>query len=260
MIGSTGFITPDDIRCHPERWELITRPHDPKIHSPHFKVAVIFDYQGQQEQAAMATAEWFRMNLHNHFASETFYVLKPQLCTAEPPADKDAKLLSQLIAAECTNPRWHKEIDVNASLNEMAAIGYSAVNRRDYLINHSETHLAFFGAAARTLAGVIVKSQYGSVGSDMWKQALSHGKLDVNTPDGSEWCDIWTDIYYVAAGVLSGEVSDPFGSLCNPLTSEVGTYGMRTADSAHLGKPFFIFPTQIKGSNNVFYGLSKEKK
>jgi RHS repeat-associated protein len=43
----------------------------------------------------------------------------------------------------------------------------------------------------------------------------------------------------------------------DPFASQGGTFGMRTKDSTALGAPFFQFPNQIQGSNNVFFGLNR---
>jgi hypothetical protein len=74
MSSSTTYITPEEIRHHPENWEPVANSHDPRIHSTHYKSVVIFTRQGQSEQAEIVDPGWFSSHLNEHFTSEQFYV------------------------------------------------------------------------------------------------------------------------------------------------------------------------------------------
>jgi hypothetical protein len=150
-------------------------------------------------------------------------------------------LLTRLIFSEATNISNDPENQVK----EMAAIGYSALERLEYLTSHRRIRPGFFGARDKTLLGVIsAPGQYGSYNQTLWNKAGSNLRK-MNHIDR----DFLNLSNAVAYDILKGLIPDPFGA-------QGGTFGLRTHSHTELAGPFFLLP-QIPGSLNDFFGMTQ---
>ncbi|HMD83468.1 MAG TPA: RHS repeat-associated core domain-containing protein [Terriglobia bacterium] len=165
-------------------------------------------------------------------------------CDAVLPANPDAALLAHLIAGEAT---WREN-----NTSEMAAVAYTVVNRLDYLQANPKVKPSFFGGTSASISGLITPGQYGSIGSPMWNLTDKVSTIDTSCARGKALCDFFKNAFAVADGVLSGDTADPFAD-------NGGAFAMRTAGHGSPGGLFTNIPpdAQIKGSNNVFFGLSR---
>jgi hypothetical protein len=240
--ASSVLIDPNDVLVHPSNWVAISN-HAAHLYSVQHPVVAVYTIHGQQ-QAVLVGAGWASERACSYLDAPgtKFYKKTFQACNAQFPENPSAALLSRLIAGEAT-------ISLD-SIDEMAAVAYSAVNRVNYLAKNPNTKPSFFGATDRTLAGVINPDQYGSVGSPMWNQAANPGTVNILAYGGSRKCSFLSNAFSVANGVVSGSILDPFDAFG-------GTYGMRTAGHGPPGGAYVEFPAsaQIKGSGNVFFGL-----
>jgi hypothetical protein len=132
----------------------------------------------------------------------------------------------------------------------MAAVAYTVINRAAYLQDNPNVSLAYFGATARSIPGVINDNQFGSVGSSAFNGAASPVDLDTSTPAGARACEFLKRAIAAAEAALAGQIDDPFDS-------EGGVFGFRTTGHGGPGGLYFAFPSaeQITGSGNTFYGL-----
>ena len=147
------------------------------------------------------------------------------------------------------HPGHPPTVSLNSTL-EMAAVGYSALNRVEYFAENPDTKLNFFGATDKSLSGVINSNQYGSVGSANWNLAGNTSSINAATPGGAKICSFFQNVFSTAASVKAKTAPDP-------LHAYGGTFGMRTAGHGSPGGAFKSVPAsaQVPGSNNVFFGI-----
>ncbi len=171
----------------------------------------------------------------------------PKPCDAALPCDPDARLLAQVIFAEATRGTGSSE----DSAQEMAAIAYTIINRANYLQDNPRVSLSYFGATARSIRGVVTRSQFGSVGSPLFRLAATPSRIQTSTRSGANNCNFLKAAISVAQGTLSGAIEDPYDSLG-------GVYAFRTKGSGPPGGDFFVFDSsaQLPTAGNTFYGLN----
>ena len=146
--------------------------------------------------------------------------------------------LTALIFAEATNGS-------GASDAEKAAIGYTPVNRAQYLKRHSHAKAGLFGAKGRSLDAIInANRQFVSVGGRLWNMAMNPGNLTGVSASS------YSVAKEIATGVLAGVTVDPYAS-------QGGTFAFKTAGSGSPGGSYVQFSNQIEGSNNTFYGMKQ---
>ncbi|HWZ44716.1 MAG TPA: RHS repeat-associated core domain-containing protein [Candidatus Saccharimonadales bacterium] len=162
-------------------------------------------------------------------------------CTVTLPNDPDAAILARLIYAEAT---LGHSIDEDNSNKEMLAIAFSAINRADYLATHPKDRHVFGVHSKASISGVIVPDQYGSVKGSRFRNAKIPSML------GQGNCDFLRRAIDATNKALMNPSADPFNAFG-------GVFGMRTKGHEGITDDFFTFPSQITGSNNVFYGLDR---
>ena len=170
-----------------------------------------------------------------------------QTCNAVLPTDPNAALLSKTIFAEATISTRANPISPANSDIEMAAIGYSVVNRVDDL-QDSSVPLSLYGATDRSMSGVVNASQYGSLNSGRFSLAANPSSISTADKVGRYNCATLERSIRTAEGVLNGSIKDPFAA-------QGGTYGMKTQNHQSPGDGFTKLP-HITGSRNDFYTLS----
>lgn len=235
---------PTDFIKNPKDWKKIATHEAHLAVAHHIPVVAVYFIQ-ERQLVAMVYPGWKSSQAQEFLDAPgtLFFKLWFKACDEKPPRDASAALLAQLIAGEAT-------VAIN-NAEEMAAIAYTACNRVSYLQSHPKVNISYFGAKDRTLTGVINKNQYASVGLPKWNQALDPSELNIMTSIGAELCSYYHQAYTVAQGVVDGKIKDPFAA-------HGGTYAMRTAGHGSPGGDFFQLPSEIiKGSGNVFFGLSQ---
>lgn len=183
-----------------------------------------------------------------------FAALPPskQPCDVTIPGG-DAGILSRLIFAEATS----SGITADNSQKEMNAIASVVLNRVSYLQlkdknGKFQEKLNYFGASARSIAGVVTKGQFSSVGGNRYN--VNPSNLDTASKFGKIECDLLKRAVSKGLGSVSGSVADPFASYG-------GVYALLTAGSGSPGGAFWQFPAgaQVPGSANTFYGLNAKR-
>lgn len=185
------------------------------------------------------------VNFYNYVGNDPTDFIDPSgntqksfCCGVKLPADPDAALLAQLIFAEGTTGDG---ISQENSDKEMLAIAFSVINRVDYMLRHPKDRGVFGPHSKPSIPGVMVPDQYGGVGDPRFDRA----KHPSNLPPGD--CDFLGRSIGAANKSLADPTADPFD----------GTFGFRTKRHGGNRGDFYVFPVQIPGSHNQFFGLNR---